>query len=141
MKWPDWLKEQEMALPLVGKYLKNSAITEVSGNRVLLALDPRFSEYIAMLEEVGSRKKIEKCIGKLLGGTVNIKLSVWDIPPAGCGEEQEEEEPAEVEEEGPLVSSAQTEAPKTFHEWSKDPVVKKTLEIFNADILEIKDPS
>ena len=104
-----------------------------------LALDPAFEQYIPKLLEAASRKKIEKCIGKLVEGTINIQLTVWDTPPAGSESLVEEDE--EETEEGPLVSSAQAEAPKSLHEWGKDPVVRRTLEIFKGDIIDVKEPS
>jgi len=126
-QWAELAQKVGAAMPLARMYLKQSELLGVEKGRLCIGLPPRHAPAIPKLEQGAVRATLEDTLGKLLGTSIGVTFAVLDHDPAL---EAELDSPKEVE---PLPPQDRT----TLRDWHDDPIVRRTLEIFHGDIIDV----
>ncbi|HQN79524.1 MAG TPA: DNA polymerase III subunit gamma/tau [Kiritimatiellia bacterium] len=134
-RWPALLGTIAETAQLAAPYLKEAEPVRVEGDHVVLGFDPEFGEHLKQVDTSRTRLAIEKAIGRELKRPVGVKFVLEDRPRA--------------ETESPARSSAKAkacpDAPAPFARASTkkkladDPLVRKTLEEFGGDLIDIRE--
>jgi len=106
------------AAPLAKSYLKDAAPTQVAGDRVLLSFDPEFADSCEKLKVPRSLRAVQNALEWALGHPVVLELTVGKAAPA---------------------QPAPTKSKTSGKDWVKDPAVKRTLEMFNGNIVDVRE--
>jgi DNA polymerase-3 subunit gamma/tau len=109
----------------------------VRGDVVTLAVDPEFAKERQSYDVSRSRKAVDMALSEVLGRTVQFTVTVGrEATPGAAAPAEEPASPAAPES----ASSAPKTAGKrrTREELAKDPAVRRTLELFEGGIAEIR---
>ncbi len=129
-KWPQILERVHAAAPLAKGYLKDAAPAQVDGHRVTLAFDPEFADSCEKLKVPRALRAVQAALEWALGHEVVLDLKVGAVAesegtPASTGET-----PAASDRRPPARSGK---------DWVADPAVKRALETFNGNIVDIRE--
>lgn len=127
-KWSQIIERVQTAAPLAKGNLKDAMPVRVDGNRVTLSFDPEFADSCEKLKVPRALRAVQTALEWALGHEVVLDLTVGH-PPSDT-------EPAAP---APVVPSAKTAGDRSSREWVKDPAVKRTLEAFNGNIVDIRE--
>ena len=92
--------------------------------------DPEFRADRDKIDTPRTRKAIAKTLEQYLGRPVRVVFGVL--------EDEAAEQPLPSDHPG-TSGDPDPDQPKTQAEWIEDPVVRKTLELFRGDIVDIRD--
>jgi DNA polymerase-3 subunit gamma/tau len=109
----------------------------VRGDVVTLAVDPEFAKERQIYDVSRNRKAVDMALSEVLGRTVQFTVTVGrEATPGAAAPAEEPASPAAPES----ASSAPKTAGKrrTREELAKDPAVRRTLELFEGGIAEIR---
>lgn len=127
-KWSQIVERVQTAAPLAKGYLKDAVPARVDGNRVTLSFDPEFADSCEKLNVPRALRAVQTALEWALGQEVILELIVGHPPSASVATV-----PA------PAESAAKPTGARTSKEWVKDPAVKRTLEAFNGNIVDIRE--
>ena len=145
--WSEFVDRAGHYATLVKHYLVDARPADVHADIVTIGFDPEFSDNAVKIDTVRNRRAIQKILGQMLGREVGVAFRVLQsgdgIPrmsstnPATAVPDEVEEEivassPASAAEEG-------TTKKRSRQEWMQDPAVRSTLEMFNGDIVDIRE--
>lgn len=127
-KWAQIVERVHTAAPLAKGYLKDAAPVRVEGQRVTLSFDPEFADSREKVQVPRALRAVQSALEWALGHEVVLELTVGE----------------QAAEAGPAISPAAAPAVKpsgahTSKDWVKDPAVKRTLEAFNGNIVDIRE--
>ena len=128
-RWESIMDELKNTAQLAAPYLQNAAPLRVEGDRVVLGYDTAFSEYLPILKRSRNQTAITRALGRALGRVVGIRyeLNGNGKPPVA---------PPAPDAAAPAKSKKKAAAKQSLAE---DEAVQKTMEILEAEILEIRD--
>ena len=130
-RWPAILSAVAETAQLASPYLKEAEPLRVEGEHVVLGFDPEFAEHLKRVDNSRTRLALEKAIGHELRRAVGVKFAL--------------EERAQVEadvEQAAMASAAAPPAKKAAasrKNLADDPAVRKTMEEFGADVIDIRE--
>jgi DNA polymerase-3 subunit gamma/tau len=141
--WHDIVERVGHAAPLAKNYLRDAKPIEVSGGSVLIGFDPEFAENKERVDFPRNRKALQKVLGEILHCEISsVDFRVLDSKDTLPGDVKvadiEEEHPRKIGRE-PAKVEKEAKARKTKEEWINNPTVRKTLETFNGDIVDIRE--
>jgi DNA polymerase III gamma/tau subunit len=137
-QWPELVEKVGQYAPLAKGYLRDGRPLEVSASRVIIGLDPEFASSKEKLELPRNLKALQKVIDDALHRSVSVDIRVEKGAAA---------KPPEASSPGPAASPSPrpTDAPvaagkgKGKQHWTQDPAVKRALETFHGDIVDIRE--
>jgi hypothetical protein len=127
-KWSQIIERVQAAAPLAKGYLKDAVPARVDGNRVTLSFDPEFADSCEKLKVPRALRAVQTALEWALGQEVVLELTI--------GRPLSDTEPAPAVLAEPVAKPA---GARTSKEWVKDPAVKRTLEAFNGNIVDIRE--
>ena len=137
-KWREIVERVGHTAALAKGYLIDAKPVKIVGSQVSIGFDPEFAANKEKIDFARNRKAIEKIIGEVLRRDVTVDFCVLDarstlpgdIKTAGttsASKTQPGEQPGSV-----------TASLKTKQEWMKNATVRKTLEMFNGDVTDVR---
>ena len=111
---------------------------EVGSDRVVIGFDPEFAEHAERMRLPAHQRVAQHVLSQILKRTVNVEYRAIesqgqaDVPA---------DHTADAAEGGPAANdkAGVHKGARTRQDWLKDPVVRKTLEIFNGSIVDIRE--
>lgn len=145
-RWDEIIEKVGKNAPLARSVLVDALPSEVCADKVTVSFDPEFADEIDNFKSGRNRKSLERVLKVILGRDVKAELVVGktllrakptaaSVPSEDAGIVTEED----VEKE--TVPKADVVVPqegKGIHEWIQEPTVKKTLDMFEGTIVEIR---
>ncbi len=128
-KWNQIKERVHAAAPLAKSYLRDAVPSRVEDDRVTLSFDPEFADSCEKLKVPRALRAVQSAIEWALGRSVVVQLQVGHPPATASGE-------------GPAVAppSAKPASPRpSGKDWVKDPAVKRALEAFNGNIVDVRE--
>lgn len=126
-KWAQIVERVHAAAPLAKGYLKDAVPAAVDGQRVTLSFDPEFADSCEKLKVPRALKAVQSALEWALGHEVVLDLKVGAPPAAVAGEAV------------PAPAAPAKPGAKSGKDWIKDPAVKRALETFNGNIVDIRE--
>ncbi|MBU0678315.1 MAG: DNA polymerase III subunit gamma/tau [Verrucomicrobia bacterium] len=138
--WHDLVERVGQLAPLAKGYLIDAKPVRVADSVVTLGFDPEFAANVEKIDHSRNRKAIEKVLSDLLHGKVKVAFQVLDAKSTLPGDmiiakAAEETQPGELSTD-PEEKRSILEAKR---HWQKNETVRKTLEMFNGDIEDIRE--
>ncbi len=136
--WHDLIEQVTHAAPLAGRYLVDAKPLLVSATSVTIGFDPEFADELENIDVPRNRKALQKVLSRFLHRDITVNFKVMaegetlpgDIKlPAGHAAS------ARAKKEKPSDPAALTAEQR----WIRDPVVRKVLEEFNGEIIDIRE--
>lgn len=131
-RWSAILAVVTETAQLAAPYLKEAEPLRVEGDHVILGFDPEFGEHLQRLQTPRALMAIEHAVGHELRRTVGVRYVLEDRPQVPVAAVVA---PAPAEEAP--ASPKKKAAPKK--KLADDPAVKKTIEEFGAELLDIRE--
>ena len=133
-RWHEILDYVGRAAALARNALLDARPQQVAAGEVVIGFDPEFAGNLEKVENARVRKALGKKLSMLLDREVAVRFEVL--------EEDAETEPLPADHEpAPPAPKGKTDrktkAART--DWHEDPAVRKTLEMFHGDIVDIRD--
>ena len=119
-------------------YLLDAKPVSITGNTVTIGFDPEFATNKDKIDFPRNRNAIKQVLGEVLKRDVNVEFTVLDSRSTLPGDIKLKQTHPGTE----AAPASQTKAAltaKTRLEWIKDPTVRKTLEMFNGDIIDVRE--
>ena len=129
-KWAQILERVHTAAPLAKGYLKDARPVKVDGQRVTLSFDPEFADSCEKMKVPRALRAVQTALEWALGHEVMLELKV------GAVASPEEAKPGTTS--APPAASTRTPA-RGSKDWVADPAVKRALETFNGNIVDIRE--
>ena len=124
--WPDVVLKVKLAKARIGLWLSRAEFEKVEGTRLTVALPPNMVSFEReQLENQEHRQLIEACASEVLGRPVSVAYVTGRNSANNS-------KPEEVPQEAPSP-------PPRHDDAYSDPVVKKTLELFDGRVLNIEE--
>jgi DNA polymerase III subunit gamma/tau len=139
-QWRDICERVGHAAVLAKGYLMDAKPVKVQEGTVFIAFDPEFAENKDKIDFARNRKAIQKTLSEVLHRDVAVEFCVLDAKSTLPGDTKVvpvEKRPAT--ETSPGTPLEQKGVPKSKREWIMNPAVRKTLEAFNGDVVDIRE--
>ncbi len=137
--WHEIVERVGHAAVLAKSYLMDAKPVRVTEKQVTIGFDPEFASNKERIDIVRNRKAVQKVLGEVLKREVSVDFVVLDAKSTVPGDVKV----AGVDTAaGDTASGAPPEkkaAAKTRQEWIKNPAVRKTLEMFNGDVVDVRE--
>jgi DNA polymerase-3 subunit gamma/tau len=138
-KWREIVERVGHAAVLAKNYLIDAKPVKIVGNQVSIGFDPEFAENKEKIDFGRNRKAIQKTLSDVLEREVTVDFCLLDATSAvpsdittkvvsSASKTRQDERPGSV-----------TASLKTKQEWMKNPTVRKTLELFNGDVVDVRE--
>jgi DNA polymerase-3 subunit gamma/tau len=128
-RWREFVEKVGVYAPLARSYLRDAKPVEVTRDRVVIGFDPEFASERQKIDVPRNVTAIQKALADVLKRSVSVELRVLaGGAPAAL--------PADSK---PDAAKVEGRAPKGKGEWVKDPAVKRALETFHGDIVDIRE--
>jgi DNA polymerase-3 subunit gamma/tau len=124
-KWAQIVERVHAASPLAKSYLADVVPSRVDGQQVTLSFDPEFADSCEKLKVPRSLRALQAALEWALGHEVILDLVVGHPPTEPIAEAP--------------VQATKKAAPRSTKDWVKDPAVKRTLETFNGNIVDVRE--
>ena len=134
-RWREIVERVGQLAPLAKGYLIDAKPIEVTALRVTLGFDPEFASNIQKFEMGRNVQALQKALEEKLGRQVTAAFRV--LGGAATGTLPDDRKP-----EAPPAPGAAPAAPAAGRgrkAWVDDAAVKRTLETFHGDILDIRE--
>lgn len=138
--WKGIVDRVGQVAPLARNYLLDAKPVRVKADVVTIGFDPEFADSRTKIDFPRNVKALEKSLEAALSRTVKVTFSVLNAQDTLPGDTKFVAKKRDVPLE-PKVSDPvkRKQATKTREEWVDDPAVRKTLEMFNGDIVDIRE--
>ncbi len=130
-RWSAILNEVSETAQLAAPYLKEAEPLRMEGDHVVLGFDPEFSEHLKRVQTPRAQQAIEHALTHELRRTVGVRYVIEDRPKVPVASAPPAEAPAAP------PPPAKKSPPK--NRLANDPAVKKTMEVFEAELLDIRE--
>ena len=135
--WHDLIEQAGHAAPLARSYLVDAKPMKVDTHSVTIGFDPEFESSMENIDVSRNRTALQKVLSRFLHREVAVHFQVMDASDTLPGDiklpaSADRNEEAKTE---PTSATALTAEQK----WIQDPAVRKTLEEFNGDIIDIRE--
>jgi len=125
-KWPEVADRAGRMFMAVRAPLKDATPLRVDGNKVVIGVDPEFPTSLEVLQQAPAHKAVMHAIAHFANATVGVDFELAEAAAPAAAKE-----PAK-----PPVSVRPSD--KDAQSLVNDPVVKKVLEQFNGQVVEIR---
>jgi DNA polymerase-3 subunit gamma/tau len=135
--WPELVEKVGKAVALAKGCLLDARPVAVAGDRVTIGFDPEFATRMEQADLPRTRAALQKNLDDVLRRpiTVDFKLLAERTAPA----EKESVETLQCPTGAARPQPAGKPSLQQKQKWFKDPAVQKTMDMFNGDILEVRE--
>ncbi|MBP7830762.1 MAG: DNA polymerase III subunit gamma/tau [Kiritimatiellae bacterium] len=138
--WLEVVDRISRLAPLAKSYLLDAKPVEVRRDRVVVGFDPEFAGNKEKIEFPRNLKAVNKVVGEFLKREVTVEFRVLDAKSTVPGDIKVQR----IAEPPPMPAAAEPEGKprarsRSTQEWVQNPAVKKTLELFNGDIVDVRE--
>ncbi len=137
-QWKEIVDRVGAVAPLARGYLKDAYPAAVDGDRVTIAFDPEFASSREKIDVPRNARALQKVLEEVLRRPVGVEFKV-----AAASGPSAPAPRASVPAHAPAADDAAAPAAgkggKSRADWMKDPAVKRTLEAFSGDIVDIRE--
>lgn len=140
-QWLELIEQVSHIVPLTRSYLIDSRPIKVEENTVWIGFDPEFASHLENLDVPRNRNALQRVLGTVLRRNVHVEFKLLDARETLPGDTKivpADREPDRKENGSEEKKTAQR-ATHAREKWLKDPAVRKTLEAFNGDIVDIRE--
>ena len=140
-EWHDFVERVGRVASLAKGYLIDAKPLVVTTAHVTIGFDPEFSADKEKMDIPRNTKAVEKVLSEMLGRAVTVDFRVLDAKSTVPGDikvKSVNAAPAGKTEAG-LSPEAKEKTKQSKQEWINNPAVRKTLEMFNGDIVDIRE--
>ncbi len=134
--WHDLIDRAGHGAPLVRNYLLDAKPTNVESDVLTIGFDPEFADGIKNVDVPRNRKVLDKVFSQFLQRPIQIRFKLMqpgETLPADLkfpeGHQRNPEQAAKIPEHALTAEQR----------WSRDPIVRLTLESFNGEIIDIRE--
>ena len=139
-QWHDVVDRVGQVSPLARNYLLDAKPVSVKGDVVTIGFDPEFSDSKSKIDYPRNIQATERAMSTALGRSVTVSLTILTATDTLPGDtkfvRREEGKKPTVKTKDPERRRAGS---MSRDEWVKEPVVQKALEMFNGDIVDIRE--
>lgn len=135
--WQELIEQAGHVVPLIKRYLMDAKPLSVEDDRVTIGFDPEFESSLENIDIPRNRSALQKVLGRFLNRNIHVlfkTMTARDTLPGDIklpeGHTKKERETGES-----LAPRAQTAEQR----WIREPIVRKTLEEFNGEIIDIRE--
>lgn len=137
-QWHDIVERVGHTAALAKNYLIDAKPVKIVGSEVSIGFDPEFAENKEKIDFARNRKAVEKIVGEVLRREVTVVFCVLDARATLPGDiKTAGKTNASKTQPGDQPGSVSASL-KTKQEWMKNPTVRKTLEMFNGDVTDVR---
>ena len=138
-KWREIVERVGHAAALAKNYLIDAKPVKIVGSQVSIGFDPEFAENKEKIDFARNRKAIEKTISEILKREVTVDFCVLDARSTLPGDIKTAGSASVSKTQPGERPGSATASLKTKQEWMKNPTVRKTLEMFNGDVVDVRN--
>ena len=132
--WHELMEQVGHVAPLAKTYLLDARPCRVDSHSVGIGFDPEFADSMENIDVPRNRTALQRVIGRFLGREVKIEFCLAD-PSDHSGTPS-----AKGKRVGNSEEPDSTPPPMTVQQkWIREPTVRKALEAFNGQILDIRE--
>ena len=124
--------------PLARAALMDARPLEVSEDRVIIGFDPEFAQHAERMRMPAHHRATQNVLAQILKRTVNVEYRLIESQGQADVPADHTADAAAAGVRGDGKAGAR-KGVKTRQDWLKDPVVRKTLEVFNGSIVDIRE--
>jgi DNA polymerase III subunit gamma/tau len=138
-QWREIVERVGHAAVLAKSYLIDAKPVKIVGNQVLIGFDPEFAANKEKIDFARNRKAIQKTIGEILKREITVDFCLLDATSTLPGDIKTDISENASKTRAEERSGGVTASLKTKQEWMKNPTVRKTLEMFNGDVVDVRE--
>ncbi|HMP74856.1 MAG TPA: DNA polymerase III subunit gamma/tau [Kiritimatiellia bacterium] len=131
-EWPALVEKVGTVNPLIRGALKDAQPVAVEDDHVRLSFDPEFAASLETLNVPRNMRLVQKLVEDILRRPVSLRLVIGE-PPPGVTPAPTSAAPASEPD------AAATGRKATGRDWRKDDAVRRALDAFNGDIVEVRE--
>ena len=138
--WHGFVERVGRLALLAKSYLLDAKPVEFSHDKLVIGFDPEFASKRDSLDHPRNNKAIQNVIEEMFKRPVSVSYVVLSANDAKHlpADRQPSAPKAPVKEQGPAAAT-QPGDKKSRKEWVQEPAVKRALETFNGDIIDIRE--
>ena len=137
-RWREIVDRVGHTAALAKSYLIDAKPAKIVGNVVSIGFDPEFAENKEKIDFGRNRKAIEKILGEVLKREVTVEFCVLDARATLPGDIKTAGKTSASKTQPGEKTGSVTASLKEKQEWMKNPTVRKTLEMFNGDVTDVR---
>ena len=137
-RWREIVDRVGHTAALAKSYLIDAKPAKIVGNVVSIGFDPEFAENKEKIDFGRNRKAIEKILGEVLKREVTVEFCVLDARATLPGDIKTAGKTSASKTQPGEKPGSVTASLKEKQEWMKNPTVRKTLEMFNGDVTDVR---
>ena len=137
--WDDILDHVGRIAVLAKRCLADAKPVCIRGDVVVLGFDPEFTSSKEKAEASRNRNAIQKVIGRSLGREIRVEFEILDDGSALPRDRSPAQRDTGDARAGDVDTEDAGKPSKTREEWLHNPIVHKTLEMFNGDIVDVRE--
>jgi len=141
-RWSEIVEQVGRVAVLARKSLVDARPESVEGNSVVIGFDPEFEQEIDAFQISRNRKAVERALSRILGRDVAVEFRVSGVSAPAAADTTAARGTREPAPEAPTEKAAERKPaePKAgSKQWIEDPAVRKTLDVFNGKILDVRE--
>ena len=127
-RWREFVEKVGQYAPLAKSYLRDAKPVEVSREKVVIGFDPEFASERGKIDIPRNVQGIQKALADFLKRQVSVEFLVLSSKPAAMPSGKK-----------PEPAQASGRSGKGKGDWIQDPAVKRALETFHGDIVDIRE--
>ncbi len=134
-RWHEIAEKVGRLAAMMKGYLLDAKPLKMTGNHLTIGFDPEFAGDKEQAKHPRNLKAVQKVLAEVLGREVTVEFTVMDNKSTLPGDIKLDDA-----HQSPLKKNSGQPAPaKTKQEWLKNPAVRKTLELFNGEIVDVRE--
>ncbi len=135
--WHDLIEQAGHAAPLSRNYLMDAKPLKIDAETVTIGFDPEFESSMENIDVPRNRSALQKVISRFLHRDITVQFKIMNAGDTLPGEiKLPEGHRRNGEAQRRAISP---EALTAEQRWIREPVVRKTLEEFNGEIIDIRE--
>ena len=140
-EWHNFVERVGRVASLARGYLLDAKPLVVTAAHVTIGFDPEFASNKDKMDVPRNLKAVEKVLSEMLTRTVTVDFRVLDAKSTVPGDIKVKLTHAGIagQTDAGLSPEAKEKTNQSRQEWINNPAVRKTLEMFNGDIVDIRE--
>ncbi|MBN1321052.1 MAG: DNA polymerase III subunit gamma/tau [Thermoleophilia bacterium] len=139
-KWHEIVERVGHAAVLAKGYLLDAKPARIEGQVVTVGFDPEFAANKEKIDFPRNRKAIQRAMSDILRRDVSVEFCVLDAKSTVPGDIKMADSARDTASgEGEPKKPPSPASRKTKQEWIQNPAVRKTLDMFDGDIVDVRE--
>jgi len=137
-QWMDVVEQVSHIAPLARNYLLDSKPLAIHGQTLVVGFDPEFESSMESISVPRNRNALQKVLGRMLRHNVVVEFKIMDASDTLPGDIKIRAKPSALDQQE-HVEDQDRQTQSAEQNWVTNPVVRKTLEEFNGEIVDIRE--